>query len=261
MAVRISAARKARLKRDGFVVLPGLVAPERVAAAVREINNRLGTGAHPDKDAYADPKDYLSEYVRTPAVLDLARGPVREAAESLLGAGKVEPLSQGQIVLRFPAEHDGVEYERLVHIDGLYSSKDGLGTKAGKPLRYSLCAGVFLSDVPRPDMGNLTVYPGTHLRIAREVEERGLEALKGALEEKLPLPPPVQVTGRAGDVVLFHFQLAHDKARNLSPHIRRVAYFRFWHIDSWLDGSLEYLERAMIDPWLEWPGMRGVRGA
>lgn len=261
MAVRISAARKARLKRDGFVVLPGLVAPERVAAAVREINNRLGTGAHPDKDAYADPKDYLSEYVRTPAVLDLARGPVREAAESLLGAGKVEPLSQGQIVLRFPAEHDGVEYERLVHIDGLYSSKDGLGTKAGKPLRYSLCAGVFLSDVPRPDMGNLTVYPGTHLSIAREVAARGLDALKGSLEEKLPLPAPVQVTGKAGDVVLFHFQLAHDKARNLSPHIRRVAYFRFWHIDSWLDGSLEYLERAMIDPWLEWPGMRGVRGA
>ncbi|MDD5305620.1 MAG: phytanoyl-CoA dioxygenase family protein [Elusimicrobia bacterium] len=259
MATALSPAQKARFKRDGFVVLPGVVAPEVAGRAVREINNRLGTGKHPDKDLEADPVDYLSEYVSTPAVMDLARGPVRAVAESLLGAGKVEPLSQGQIVLRFPAENDEVEYKKLIHVDGLYSSKDGLGTKAGKPLRYSLCAGVFLSDVPRPDMGNLTVYPGTHRLIAETVRKKGLAALKGDLEEKLSLPPAVQVTGKTGDVVLFHFQLAHDKARNFSPRIRRVAYFRFWHIDAWLDGSLEYLKKAMVDPWLEWPGMRGVR--
>lgn len=258
MAFKISPARKADFKRDGFVVLPRVVPSAAIAPAVREINNRLGSGRHPNKDAYADPKDYLSEYVSTPAVMGLARGPVRDIAESLLGAGKVEPLSQGQIVLRFPAEHDAVEYERLIHIDGLYSSKDGLYTKSKRPLRYSLCAGVFLSDTPKPDMGNLTVYPGTHRLIADTVRRRGLGALKGGLEKSLSLPAPVQVTGKAGDVVLFHFQLAHDKARNLSPRIRRIAYFRFWHIDSWHDGSLEYLKRAMIDPWLEWPGMRGI---
>ncbi|MBI2790077.1 MAG: phytanoyl-CoA dioxygenase family protein [Elusimicrobia bacterium] len=259
MATALSPARKARLKRDGFVVLPGLVSPEATGRAVREINNRLGTGKHPDKDHDADPVDYLSEYVSTPAVLDLARGAVRAVAESLLGAGKVEPLSQGQVVLRFPAENDEVVYKKLIHVDGLYASKDGLGTKAGKPLRYSLCAGVFLSDVPKPDMGNLTVYPGTHRLIAETVRKKGLAALKGDLEERLDLPAPVQVTGKTGDVVLFHFQLAHDKARNFSPFIRRVAYFRFWHIDAWLDKSEAYLKRAMIDPWLEWPGMRGVR--
>ncbi|MBI2385297.1 MAG: phytanoyl-CoA dioxygenase family protein [Elusimicrobia bacterium] len=258
MAAKLSLAQKRRFARDGYVMLPRVVPAALTGAAVREINNRLGTGAHPGKDYAADPKDYLSEYASSRAVMDLARGPVRQIAESLLGAGKVEPLTQGQVVLRFPAEHDAVEYERLIHIDGLYSSKDGLGTGAGKPLRYSLCAGVLLSDTPAPDMGNLTVFPGTHRQIARAVETRGLDALKGALEEKIPLPAPVQVTGRAGDVVLFHFQLAHDKARNLSPHIRRAAYFRFWHIDAWHDGSLEYLKRAMIDPWLEWPGMRGI---
>lgn len=261
MAAKLSSARKARLLRDGFVVLPGVVPPSVTAPAVREINNRLGSGRHPDKDAYADPRDYLSEYVRTPAVMALARGPVRELAESLLGAGKIEPLSQGQVVLRFPARDDAVEYERLVHIDGLYSGKDGLYTKARKPLRYSLCAGVFLSDTPKPDMGNLTVYPGTHRVVARAIERGGLGALKGGIEKSLDLPAPFQATGKTGDVVLFHFQLAHDKARNLSPYIRRMAYFRFWHIDSWHDGSIEYLKRAMIDPWLEWPGMRGVREA
>lgn len=259
MATTLSPAQKARFKRDGFIVLPGIVPATATGAAVREINNRLGTGKHPDKDAYADTHDYLSEYVSTPAVMALARGAVRALAESLLGAGKIEPLSQGQVVLRFPAENDGVAYKKLIHIDGLYSSKDGLGTKAGKPLRYSLCAGVFLSDTPKPDMGNLTVYPGTHRLIAETIAKKGLGALKGDLEERLRLPPPVQATGMTGDVVLFHFQLAHDKAPNFSPHIRRIAYFRFWHLDAWYDRSAGYLTRAMTDPWLEWPGMRGVR--
>lgn len=261
MAAKLSAAQKARLKRDGFVVLQRVVPPAITALAVREINHRLGAGAHPDKDAYADKKDYLSEYVGSPAVMALPSGAVRELAESLLGSGKIEPLSQGQIVLRFPAEHDAVEYERLIHIDGLFSGKDGLRAESTKPLRYSMCAGVFLSDTPKPDMGNLTVYPGTHRQIARTVEKRGFGALKGALEKRLDLPAPVQVTGKTGDVVLFHFQLAHDKARNLSPHIRRMAYFRFWHMESWYNRSRRYLKRAVIDPWLEWPGMRGVREA
>lgn len=255
MATPLSPARKAALKRDGFVVLPGLVPASVTGPAVRELNNRLGTGKHPGRDAYADKHDYLSEYAATPAVMALARGPLKDAAEALLGKGKVEPLSQAQIVLRFPAEHDRVKYKSLIHVDGLYSSK----AVPGKPFRYSLCAGVFLSDVPRPDMGNLSVHPGSHRLIAETVRRKGVAALKGDLAEKVALPPPVQVTGRTGDVVLFHFQLAHDKAPNFSPHIRRVAYFRFWHLDAWYDRSEEYLKRAMIDPWLEWPGMRGAR--
>lgn len=259
MSVRLSAAQKKSLRRDGFVVLPRLVSPALTAAAIREINNRLGSGEHPGLDSYADKADYLSEYAATQAVLNLAKGPVREVAESLLGPGKVEPLSQGQVVLRFPSENDAVEYKRLIHIDGLYAAKDGLQSGAGKPLRYSLCAGVFLSDVPKPDMGNLVVYPGTHLAIARAVKERGVAAFAGGIEGRLDLPAPVQVTGRTGDVVLFHFQTAHDKARNDSPRIRRTCYFRFWHIDAWHDPTPSYLEKAMIDPWLEWPGMRGAQ--
>lgn len=260
MAEPISAAQKARLKRDGWVLLPRAVPPAVFEPALREINNRLGTGRHPERDLDADPRDYLSEYVSSPAVMALARGRLREAAEALLGPGRVEPLSQGQVVLRFPAASADARYDRLTHIDGLYASKDGLYAGAGKPLRYSLCAGVLLSDTPAPDMGNLLVYPGSHRLIARAVAKRGLDALKHGLDG-LGLPKAAQVTGRAGDAVLFHFQLAHDKAPNYSPHIRSAAYFRFWHLGAWHDRSREYLEKAMIDPWLEWPGMRGVRAA
>lgn len=259
MAEALSPARKSRLKKDGWVLVPGLIPPARVAAAVREINNGLGRGLHGGRDAYADPKDYLSIYTASPPILDLAKGPLRDLGESLLGRGRVEPLSQGQIVLRFPSENDAVEYRRLIHLDGLYSPKDGLESGSGKPVRYSFNAGVFLSDVPSPGMGNLLVYPGSHLLIADAVRKRGVEVLKDGVEKAVDLPEPVEVTGKAGDVVLFHFQLAHDKGPNRSPHIRRTVYFRFWHLDAWHDSSREYLARAMADPWLEWDGMRNVK--
>lgn len=260
MAHRIGGIDAARFARDGYVVLPRLLPPALTAPAVREINHRLGAGEHPGRDRYADTHDYLSEYVSSPAVMALAAGPVSELAESLLGAGKVMPLSQAQIALRFPAAHDGVVYEPLVHIDGPYSGMDAKKVLADRPLRYSLCAGIFLSDTPKPGMGNFTAYPGTHRLIAREVKRRGLGALRCGVEKCIALPAPVQVTGKTGDVVLFHFQLAHDKAPNFSPRIRRMAYFRFWHEDSWNDTSRAYLTRAMADPWLEWPLMRGKHG-
>jgi len=260
MGSSLSLALKRRLLRDGYVVVPGFFPRALTDPAVRAINHRLGTGEHPGRDYDADKADYLSEYVDAPELMNLSKGRLRDVAESLLGAGKVEPLSHAQVVLRFPAANDDVRYASLLHVDGLYFGKSGLDVRTPKPLRYSFCAGAFLSDVPRPDMGNLTVYPGTHRLLARLVAERGLDAIKGGAAEAIELPPPVQVTGKTGDLVLFHFQLVHDKARNFSPDIRRAAYFRFWHIDAWRDGSRDYLTRAMSDPWLEWSGMRGVNG-
>ena len=43
---------------------------------------------------------------------------------------------------------------------------------------------------------------------------------------EVTLPDPVPVTGRAGDAVLCHYQLAHTAGPNTSPHIRYAVYFR-----------------------------------
>lgn len=253
----LTPAQKKAFARDGFVVLPAMIPRERVDAALRDINHRLGKGEHPGKDGYADSVDYLSEYVRSPAVMDLVKAtPLRELASSLLGANKVEPCTQAQVVLRFPAKTNESPATVSVHIDGMYD--DGHKVPI---VRYSFCAGVLLSDVPRPNMGNLVAYPGTHRTIAKLFKDKGLGALRKGIAKSLALPEPAQVLGKAGDVVLFHFQTAHDKARNDSPEIRYTAYFRFWHVDAWHDKSPEYLKRALTDVWLEWPGMRSVHGA
>ncbi len=254
--MQLSAAQKRRLAEHGFVVIPGVVPPERVAAANRAINHSLGAGKHPGKDAYADAQDYLSEYVRAPAVMDLAyRTPVWELVESLLGVNRVTRCTDAQVALRFPAENDEVPAKASIHIDGLYPQE-----APRKIIRYTVCVGVFLSDVPDKNMGNFLAYPGTHRLIARRIKTHGIESLKSkaGLEQSIKLPVPEQVTGKAGDILIFHFQLAHDKERNLSPHIRYMAYFRFWHLDAWHDKSDAYLKRALTDLWLEWPAIRAL---
>lgn len=262
--MELDAGRKRRLRDDGYVVVPGVVPPARVRAALREINHRLGLGPRPEKDAYADAVDYSSEYLSTPAIMGLLdKSPLPRLAESLLGAGKVEPCNQAQVALRFPARPDAPAPERLVHVDGLHSARHGPFARrpAKTKVRYTMGIGVMLSPLPRPFMGNFTVYPGTHRQLARKIKSAGLGSLRAGLEKALDLPEPVQVTGKPGDAVLFHYQLAHDKERNLSCDIRYMAFFRLWHADAWNDVSTDYLTRAMADPWLEWPGMRGLHGA
>ncbi|MBI2385296.1 MAG: phytanoyl-CoA dioxygenase family protein [Elusimicrobia bacterium] len=251
--MKLSLARKRRLARDGYVVLPRVVPAALTDAAVREINHRLGAGAPPDGGAYAVEPDWRSEHAASASVMDLLhRTPIPALLESLLGAGNVEPCFQAQVALRFPSVEGSLcDYDP--HIDG-FSPNEELH-------RFTLLVGVLLSDCPRPDMGNFAVYPGTHLRSARYLKEHGIDALRPGPEGRLDLPEAVPVTGKAGDVVLCHHQLVHAKGKNLSPHIRYMAYYRIYHAAAWRDRSREYLERALTDVWLEWPSMRGVHGA
>jgi hypothetical protein len=255
MGAKLTAAQKNGLLRDGYVVLPKLVPPAPAAAALRQINHRLGTGRHPGLDEYSKSlPDYISERGRDAALLALASGGMRSVVESLLGAKKVEPVSEAQTALRFPSRPDDPVTAPNIHIDLP-------GPRGGPPpaprTRYTLCVGVLLNDQPRPDMGNLTVYPGSHRAISGVIREKGLDAFRPGITDGLALPEPVQVTGKTGDAVLFHFLTAHSVARNASPAIRYNAYFRFWHVDAWYDQSQEYLLKALSNPWLEWAGLRG----
>lgn len=250
--MKLSAAQKKRLRGDGYVVVPGVVPEARLDAALREINHRLGTGLHPGKDAYADDEDYLSERSDTPAIMALLyETPLWDLAQSLLGLGDVERPSQGQIALRFPAAKDEHDGEVHAHIDGMWSKNNPKAIE-----RFTMCAGILLTDLPRKDMGNLTVFPGSHARIAKAVARGGTGFWKKRLVESIELPEPAQVTGRRGDVVLFNFQLAHDRGRNIAATIRCMVYFRFSHKNAWRNDDVAYLRRAMTDPWLEWPGLR-----
>ncbi len=187
--------------------------------------------------------------------MDLAKGPVRELVDELIGAGRVHPTSDAQIALRFPSGHDAPVASPGSHVDWPGAAVDA---PALSRVRYALNVGILLSDLPRPDMGNLVVYPGSYRLLAEKIKTEGLKAMTD-ITKAVALPPPIQLTGKAGDAVLFHYSTAHGVADNASPHIRVMAYFRYWHVDGWHDPSREYLERALTQPWLEWAGMKVTR--
>lgn len=238
-----------RMRDDGYVVLPGVVPPAMLKEAQREINHRLGLGRAQTMDAYADARDYWSEDTDTPAIMDLLfKTPLWELAQSPLGGeGTLTRPATGQIALRFPAinnSHGGP----ASHIDGFYSPNAPTAIS-----RFTMLAGVLLSDLPDKYMGNLTVYPGTHRQIAEYIKVNGTANLRAGLGRVIDLPEGVQIKGKAGDAVLCHYQLAHDKEQNLSHLIRYAAYWRLWHKDA-ESCQLE----GLTDIWREWPAVTAL---
>jgi hypothetical protein len=240
--------QKRRILEDGYVVLPGVVPRALIEEALREINHRLGLGRTQAMDAYADSRDYWTDDVDAPALMDLLfKSPLWDLASAPVGADKLQRPASTQIALRFPSinnSHGGP----ASHIDGFYSPK------GDKPIsRFTMLVGVLLSDLPEKYMGNLAVYPGTHRTIAEYIKVHGAASLRAGLARKIEMPEGVQITGKAGDAVLCHYQLAHDKEQNLSHLIRYAAYWRLWHVDAELCQT-----EGLTDIWREWPAIAAL---
>ena len=141
------------------------------------------------------------------------------AAESLIAPGRFEPPEQVQISLNVPP------FDHLPggpHIDGLAPTEPD-----GRPGTFTLLAGIFLTEQAAEWMGNLWVWPGSHLSAAAYFREHGPDALLSSTPyPQVELSEPRQVTGRAGDLLLAHYLLGHNIGGNTSALKREVIYFR-----------------------------------
>jgi len=244
----LSEQQKHQFAADGFVQLPGIVPRELVDAALRAINASLGKqGIHPDDLPTFRSRSYCPELQTTAPITDLLhRSPLWSVAESLIGEGKIRPVTSGQIALRFPT--DGDPAEPRPHIDGMHAPNNGV--PAGEIRNFTALIGVLLSDLPHTYAGNFTTWPGTHRLYERYFQARGSQSLLEGMPP-IELPAPHQITGRAGDAVVCHYQLGHGIAGNSAPHIRYAVFFRLFHVDH------EQLHwECMTDIWREWHGMR-----
>jgi len=248
--VKLTAEQQEALLGDGYATVPGVVPDAPRAAALRAINRSLGQGLPPaDLPVYRS-RSFCPELQREPVILDLLRAtPVWSLAESLLGEGRIEAVRSGQIALAFPqAEPPAPPYP---HLDGLHTPTNGV--PAGEVRSFTLLIGIVLSDVLRPGAGSLTVWPGSHRLYEAHFRDQGPESLLRGMPP-VPLPEPVEVTGRAGDVVLCHYQLAHAVGANTSPHVRYAVYFRLKS-----KGHDGRRWECLTDLWKEWPGIRERR--
>jgi hypothetical protein len=251
--MELTGAQKQALYDQGFVNFPGIVPRELVDRALRAINASLGSqGIDPNNLTKFRAQSYCPELTASPAITGLINdSPVWSLAESAIGAGKIRPVKSGQIALRFPTmEEPG---EPHAHIDGMYTPTNGV--PKGTIANFTALIGVLLSDLPQAYSGNLAVWPGTHRLFETYFRERGPESLLEGMPQ-VEMPEPVQITGKAGDAVLCHYQVAHGITGNGSPNIRYAIYFRLSHVDH---DNVHW--ECMTDIWREWEGMQGLAQA
>ncbi len=229
----------------GYVSLPGIVPQRQVAAALHTINRALGDrGMEPALLAQFRSRSYTPEEQRAPAITELfTQTPLQALAAAWLG--QVSPVESGQIALRFP--NTAAPRPPRAHLDGMHTPTNGV--PPGEIRNFTALVGVFLSDVPAPDCGNFSVWPGSHLRHAEHFRAHGPGVLLHGMPP-LELGSPRQLTARAGDAVLCHYLLGHGVAENASPHVRYAVFFRLTRADH---AAVRW--EAMCQPWLEWPGL------
>jgi len=226
----------------GFLVLPGVVPREAVAAAARAIDQLVER--EPPGDDVRGPFSYFTGAARAPALAaPLLGSRAFGLAEALTGPGTLVAPGQVQVALNIPPypHRPGMH-----HIDGFPPEPDG------RPGTFTMLAGVLISDQRGPDAGNLWVWPGTHLTHAAYFREHGPDAFFAAGGyPPIRRPEPEQVTGEPGDLLLAHYLLGHNIGGNTSPAVRRAVYYRIkraGHDPRW--------RKFLTDPWLDYDEVR-----
>ncbi|MCX6382236.1 MAG: phytanoyl-CoA dioxygenase family protein [Armatimonadetes bacterium] len=247
--MKMSYAQKKQFFEEGYIVIPGAVPQVTVREARKAINASLGQGMDAEQMTKFRAQSYCPEVQRSEAITNLVmKTPVWDIAESMLGEGNLLPVTGGQIALRFPTMQDPPPISGP-HLDGMYTPTNGV--EKGKITNFTLLAVVLLSDLTETFAGNFTLWPRTHNPYQEYFREHGPEAILEGMPKIESMPSPVQIVGRAGDVCLTHYQIAHTAMCNASDSIRYAAIFRLYHKD-----HSEQMAEVLTDIWKEWDGMR-----
>ncbi|MFL5239358.1 MAG: phytanoyl-CoA dioxygenase family protein [Rhizomicrobium sp.] len=231
-------ANQLRLFADrGYVVVPNAVEPRLLASALAEVD-RMITKAPPGQkrgfhfywvNDVSPPSPFLSLLTDSSAF---------DIISALIRPLQLTMPQQAQVSINIPPF---LHRPGGPHLDGISVTEP-----SGRPGTFTLLAGFFLTDQPRPDMGNLWVWPGSHHVGAAYLTAHGPDALLNLEHPVYPMAPPEQVVGKAGDLFLGHYMLGHNMGGNLSGDVRRVVYFRLksnMHVARWR----EYVQNPLLE--------------
>jgi len=121
-------------------------------------------------------------------------------------------FSMSQIIVRRP----NPKFLGYTHTDGGESLRQIRPSETSLPL--AIKAMYLLTDVTRPNTGNLTVFPGSHRRPIPDPKDRIMTPNS---------PGGAQLMGKAGDVYLFPHSLWHGPTRNDDGPSRKVILYNY----------------------------------
>ncbi|MBS11386.1 MAG: hypothetical protein CME19_07280 [Gemmatimonadetes bacterium] len=238
----------------GFIKIPGAIPMMQVETARRAINHSIGEVGKGGENMDNNRSSYFcAELCDQPVITDLFNGPaVMSVLESLMGDGNVQRISWAKPYPRFPLEPGTEPSTPGGHMDGTGNGLNGTA-KGDYNRNFTAFAVVYLMDLPNEWSGNFTVWPGSHRACEAHFKEVGHEVLSNGNPDIEFLEPPIQITGKAGDLILAHHAMIHTGGPNASPDVRLAVIARPRHVDVDKLGNDAYL-----DIWAEWPGVKKV---
>jgi ectoine hydroxylase-related dioxygenase (phytanoyl-CoA dioxygenase family) len=243
--------------KDGYVVVPGVVGEDLMAAADDEIDDFIAS-IEPNMDGGETPDGTApGRHGWSPPASALPR-----CDDALRRSGALAIAEQ--LVAPFTLDHrfDHIQVATTVppypHVPGgPHVDNHGPGDHVQES--FTVLAGILLTDQDRSQTGNLWVWPGSHFGHSRLFHERGTGALRDTgghvtmLDPPFPIGTGVEVMGRRGDLVLAHFLTGHNGGGNTADHVRRTIYYRLatpGHADRW--------ETTFLDPLHEYEPVRAA---
>ena len=158
-------------------------------------------------DGFMDRRDLLG-YGHT--FIDLIDRPgVFDTIVELMGPHILFSMSQAIVRPSTP------DFPGYTHTDGGEALRHIRVTETSRPV--AMKAMYLLTDVDAPDSGNLTVFPGSHLRPFPDSKPR--------IHPKSPGAAPL--LGKAGDCYLFPHSLWHGPSPNTSGRARKTILYNY----------------------------------
>ena len=225
----LTPAQRKQWQVDGYLHLEGVLSADEATFLASEMDRVRGLpGYEPDRRPEL-PIGHYSFMPHTPdldpngfmdrrellgygqAFIDLIdRAPIFDYIVDIMGPNIL--LSMTQAITRPTV--DG--FPGYTHTDGGESLRRIRVAESSPPI--AMKAMYLLSDVTEPDSGNLTVFPGSHMRPIPLPDERQITPYS---------PGAAQLMGKAGDVYLFPHALWHGPCRNASGRARKCLLYNY----------------------------------
>ena len=226
----------ARFKREGFFVKRGLIDyPAGLEAVIQLFWDNVPRGVirRDDPDSWLESPHRKWTEADIPKVGLLHRGSWKQRSPGPNGCGTHPTLLDNTVrhpnLLAVAKELLGGPLKEPQRVRGIYAIlpkpehvESGLGPHSDDQASQ-LSAMVILDDTP-PHCGGFTLWPGSHLSLHKywrttfgsSMDPARKDAFQDDIRRIVTSTPPVEFSGRSGDVVFWHPRMVHSAGVNNS---------------------------------------------